>query len=474
MSNAFIHDDFILQTDTARRLYHDVARDLPIVDYHCHLPPQDVAANRRFKDLFEIWLEGDHYKWRAMRTNGTPEKYCTGDASHYEKFLAFSKTVPNALRNPLYHWSHLELKRYFGIDTLLNEETAPAIWEQTNARLKDKDRDVFGILKDFQVEVVCTTDDPVDNLEHHQKAAQEENLFTSMYPTFRPDKLLKIDDVEFFNAYVDKLAEVSDTDVTTFNDLLEALHKRHDFFHDMGCRLSDHGLEYAFATFVPEEEAAHIFDKARVGGHVSPAEKEAFATYIMLYCGWLDADRGWTKQLHVGAQRNNNSRLFKALGPDTGFDSIGDWPQAQRIAKYLDRLDSDNLLPRTIIYNLNPADNYVMGTMIGNYQDGSIAGKVQWGSGWWFLDQKEGMELQMNALSNLGLIGRFVGMLTDSRSFMSYPRHEYFRRIFCNLIGNDVARGELPNDMGMLSDLVRKVCYENARNYFNFVRYQQD
>ena len=464
---SFIHDDFLLSTPLARRLFHEVAESQPIIDYHSHLPPSDVAADRRFGNLFDIWLAGDHYKWRAMRSNGEAEKYCTGDAPPYEKFLALARTIPNCLRNPLYHWCHIELKRYFGIDELLTPESAPRIWEQANARLADPDRGARAILTDFKVEVVCTTDDPADPLTHHETIAAA-NIGTKILPTFRPDNLLKIDQTVFFNCYVEKLAATADTDVATFRGLLGALEKRHDAFHAIGGRLSDHGLPQATCHFCTETEAARIYDKARLGQQVTPEEQQQFATFIMVHSGRLDAQKGWVKQLHLGPLRNNSTRLFKSLGPDTGFDSIGDLPQAHALSRYLDALDMDGSLPRTIFYNINPADNYVMGTMIGNFNDGSAAGKVQFGSGWWFLDQKEGMEWQINALSNLGLLSHWVGMLTDSRSFMSFPRHEYFRRIFCNLLARDVAAGEIPDDFEMLRTLVQRVCYGNARNFFGF------
>jgi len=465
---SFIHDDFLLHTETGRDLYHRVAQNLPIIDYHCHLPPGDVAADRRFGDLHAIWLEGDHYKWRAMRANGVDERFCTGDASPYEKFMAWARTVPYTLRNPLYHWSHLELKRYFGIDTLLNENTAPAIWEQANAQLADPAFSAQGILRSFNVDVVCTTDDPADDLAAHQMFALSGHP-TRMFPAFRPDALLRVGEVVFFNAYVDRLGAVADTDTSTLSGLCDALRKRHDYFHAIGCRLSDHGLNKAHARFENEATVQAIYNKARAGKTVSADEADAFATYIMLFSGTLDAEKGWTKQLHIGALRGNNTRMKKAIGPDTGFDSIGDEPQAHALSRYLDRLDQDGLLPKIIIYNLNPADNYVIGSMIGNFQDGVTPGKIQFGSGWWFLDQKEGMVWQLNALSNLGLLSRFVGMLTDSRSFMSYPRHEYFRRIVCDLIGADVERGEIPDDEALLTQFVRAICHDNAARYFGFL-----
>ncbi|MEZ5330089.1 MAG: glucuronate isomerase [Verrucomicrobiales bacterium] len=463
----FIHDDFLLQGVMARRLYHEVAEDLPIIDYHCHLPPEDVAVDRKFANLFEIWLQGDHYKWRAMRTNGVAEQFCTGDADPYDKFVAWAETVPYTLRNPLYHWTHLELKRYFGIDVLLNGDTAREIWDEANRQLAEPKRTAHGILEDFKVEVVCTTDDPVDSLAHH-KAIGESGIGTKVIPAFRPDAILKVDQPELFNAYCDKLATATGRSTRTFDDLIAALKSRHDYFHDRGCRLSDHGLSYCHATFASEAEVVAVYEKARASESITPREKEIFATHIMLLTGRWDAERGWVKQLHLGALRNNNTRRFKDIGADTGFDSIGDWSQAENLSRYLDRLDQDNHLPKTILYNVNPRENYVLASMLGNFQEGGTPGKLQFGSGWWFLDQREGMEWQLNALSNLGLLSRFVGMLTDSRSFMSYPRHEYFRRIFCNMLGEDVAQGSLPGDFDMLSELVRNVCYHNAKTWFPF------
>lgn len=463
----FIHDDFLLQGKMAKRLYHEVAKDLPIVDYHCHLPPEDVAADRKFADLFEIWLEGDHYKWRAMRANGEAEKFCTGDADPYEKFLAWARTMPNTLRNPLYHWSHIELKRYFGIDDLLSPETAPAIWEEANRQLAEPNRSARGILDDFSVEVVCTTDDPVDSLEHHATIAAA-GIGTKVIPAFRPDAILKIDDPEHFNRYCDRLGKVADHDTGNFGDMVDALKRRHDFFHESGCRLSDHGLSHCHATFASYTEVEAIFDNARAGIQVTPEEKEKYATMVMVLTGHWDAARGWVKQLHLGPLRNNNTHKFQELGADKGFDSICDWQQAERLSAYLDRLEQDGSLPKTILYSVNPNDNFVLSTMIGNFQDGSAPGKMQFGSGWWHLDQKEGMEWQMNALSNTGLLSRFVGMLTDSRSFMSYPRHEYFRRIFCNLLGDDAEKGLVPEDFDLLAKMTRDVCYENAKAYFPF------
>jgi glucuronate isomerase len=460
----FINEDFLLQTRAARRLYHTYAEDQPIFDYHCHLPPKDLAENRQFSNLFEIWLEGDHYKWRAMRSNGVSEDFCTGKADPYQKFLAWASTVPQTLRNPLYHWTHLELKRYFGISDLLDGKSAPKVWKKANQALKNAGLTTQGILKKFNVTHVCTTDDPVDDLRHHKSLAAS-GIPARVLPAFRPDKALAVNQPAGFKAWVGRLAAAADMDIHSLADLLKALSKRHQFFHNMGCRLSDHGLNQALATPCAESQAAKIFTAAMKGRAASPEDHARFGTFMMLHFGRLDAAKGWVKQLHLGAQRNNNSRLTKALGPDTGFDSIGDFPQAASLAGYLDMLDRENALPKTIIYNLNPADNYAFATMLGNFQDGSVPGKIQMGSGWWFLDQKEGMEWQMNALSNLGLLSRFVGMVTDSRSFMSYPRHEYFRRVLCNLIGRDVENGELPKDEALLGPFIRNICYNNARRH---------
>ena len=460
----FIHEDILLQTRTARRLYHQFAEGQSIFDYHCHLSPRDIAENRQFKNVAECWLEGDHYKWRAMRSNGVAERFCTGDAEPFAKFQAWAATVPHTLRNPLYHWTHLELKRYFGIDELLDEASAARIWKEANKKLSTPELSTQGILKKFQVSVVCTTDDPTDDLKHHIAIAAS-GLATRVLPTFRPDKALTIHQPEQFNPWVNRLAGAADVEIDSFAKFLAALRVRHDFFHAQGCRISDHGLEHCFADFCSEKIASGIFEKARSAKKVSPEEQSRFATFMMLFFGRLDAEKGWTKQLHLGAMRNSNTRLLKQLGPDTGFDSIGDFPQAAALAKYLDRLDQENALPKMIIYNLNPADNYIFATMLGNFQNGSIPGKIQLGSGWWFLDQKEGIEWQINALSNLGLLSRFVGMVADSRSFMSYPRHEYFRRVFCNLIGRDVENGEIPDDHSLLGPMIRNICCENARRY---------
>jgi len=463
----FITDDFMLHNDTARELYHGTAEDLPIIDYHCHLPPADVAANRQFKDLFEIWLEGDHYKWRAMRANGIDESLCTGDAAPKDKFMAFARTVPECLRNPLYHWCHLELKRYFGIESLLGPDTAEAIWEEANEKLSRPEMSAHGILKKFKVSVVCTTDDPVDTLEHH-KAIAESGIGTRVYPTFRPDKALQTENVELWNSWMDKLETVSGKDCNSLEAFCEAIDDRHAYFHSLGGRLSDHGMETCVADFPNREEAAKLFDKARSRKSLAPEESKRLASFMMEFFGELDSKRGWTKQLHLGAMRNVNDRLFADLGSDVGGDSIGDFEQGRPLGNYLGKLAANGTLPKTVVYNLNPRDNYLMATMMGNFQGGGIAGKMQFGSGWWFLDQKEGMTWQINALSNLGLLGHFVGMLTDSRSFMSYCRHEYFRRLLCQLIGEDVEKGELPREMKLLTNLVERICYRNAANFFGF------
>ena len=461
---SFIHEDFLLQTEHAKRLYYGYAKDQPILDYHCHLPPQDVASNRQFRNLFEIWLEGDHYKWRAMRANGIGEAYCTGEADPHDKFLAWAKTMPHTLRNPLYHWSHLELKRYFGFDGLLDESNAEEVWQHCNDLLATDDLRVFGILRQFDVRALCTTDDPTDSLAHHQAIAASD-LGTKVYPAFRPDKALTVNQPDTFNAWVARLEQAADHEISSFQHFMEALEQRHDFFDRVGCRLSDHGLDHAFCDFPAESAAKSIFDAARRGIAASAEEHGQFAAIMMLRFGQLDAARGWTKQMHLGARRNNNSRGFRAAGPDTGFDSIGDWPQVDALGRYLDRLDREDALPRLILYNNNPNDNYTFATMLGNFQDGKIPGKMQFGSGWWYLDQKEAMEWQLNCLSNVGLLSRFVGMLTDSRSFMSYPRHEYFRRVLCNLLGNDMAKGEIPDDEELVGDLVQRLSFRNVRDY---------
>ena len=464
-SKAFIHNDFLLLNKTARHLYHKYASRQPILDFHCHLPVKDIADDRRFNNLAEIWLEGDHYKWRAMRANAVPERYCMGDASAYDKFMAWARTVPYTLRNPLYHWTHLELKRYFDIDDLLDETTGPAIWDRTSAALQHDQLTAHGILRRFDVKAVCTSDDPTDSLEEHKKIARS-GLATKVYPTFRPDKALHTANVPAFNAWVDRLAASANIEVAGLDDYLEALHQRHDHFHANRCRLSDHGLNYCYANFATEDEAHSIFAKLRAGHSVTDSEAEHFGGYMMLFFGRLDAKKGWTKQLHLGAYRNVNPAMLQSHGRDIGFDSIGDWRHAERLGAYLGHLEHEGSLPKMILYNVNPSDNYVFATMIGNFQDGTVPGKIQFGSGWWFLDQKEAMEWQLNALSNTGLLSRFIGMATDSRSFMSYPRHEYFRRVLCNLIGTDVENGLLPDNEGLIARLITDLCFTNAADYF--------
>lgn len=461
--SSFIHDDFLLHSEEARELYHRFAAAEPIFDYHCHLPQRQIAENHAFDDLSEIWLGGDHYKWRAMRSNGVPERLCMGDGSPREKHDAWCATVPHTLGNPLYHWSHLELKRYFGLDTIINASSAPEIWRVANARLAGLR--VHDFLAMSKVAVVCTTDDPADALDDHARIARH-GLATRVYPTFRPDKALGVDAPAAYAAWLEKLGGAAGSSVRNLDDLLVALKRRHDDFHAAGARLSDHGLEQALAEPCSHAEASAIFNSARKGLAASPAEWAKFGSYLMLEFGRWDAARGWTKQLHLGALRSNNSRQLKAVGRDCGFDSIGDFPQARSLARYLDTLDQTGELPRVVLYNLNPADNYVFGTMIGNFNDGSVAGKVQFGSGWWFLDQKEAMEWQLTALANLGLLSRFVGMLTDSRSFLSYTRHEYFRRVLCNLLGGQMQRGEIPGDRELVGGMIRKICFANARDYF--------
>ncbi|WP_026629337.1 glucuronate isomerase [Dyadobacter alkalitolerans] len=464
----FISDDFLLRSETARILYHDYAKEMPIIDYHCHLPPDQISADKQFENITQIWLYGDHYKWRAMRANGINERYCTGDASDWEKFEQWAITVPYTMRNPLYHWTHLELLRYFDIDILLNKDSAREIYDECSAKLKQPDFSVRNLLKRMNVKVVCTTDDPTDSLSDHQ-AIKDSGFDLKVLPTFRPDKaMLLIDSPEEFNQYLTKLAAASGMgEINSYEELLAALQNRHDFFESMGGKLSDHGLEHIYASF-DEEAAKAAFAAARSGELPGDAQREAFKSMVLFETAKMDHAKSWTQQFHLGALRNNNARMLRELGPDTGWDSIGDYSQASAMSKFFNKLDSTNQLTKTILYNLNPADNEVLATMTGNYNDGTIAGKMQFGSGWWYLDQKDGMERQMNALSNMGLLSRFVGMLTDSRSFLSYPRHEYFRRILCNMIGSDVENGELPNDMQWLGKVVQDISYRNASNYFGF------
>ncbi len=463
---AYLDDDFLLHSPTARRLFHEVAANLPIIDYHCHLSPAEIATNHRWGNLADIWLGGDHYKWRLMRANGVDEELITGSASPREKFQAWAETVPMTLRNPIHHWTHLELRRYFGIDLLLGPDTADEVWDRANATLAAGGFDVHGILAKFDVRVVGTTDDPADPLDHHTAIATT-GIRTKVIPTFRPDKALLVDRPDLLLPWLAKLGETAGQRISCFADLLAALQKRHDDFHRAGGRLSDHGMERMPHGPCTDEEASMIFEKAVSGVAASAAEREKFAYFMMVFFGKLDAAKGWTKQLHLGAFRNVNSRMFARLGPDTGYDIIGDPSQGTALHCYLDALARGQSLPKIILYNLNPSDNYLFACLAGAFQDGTVAGKIQFGSGWWFLDQKDGIELQLNALSATGLLSRFVGMLTDSRSFLSFPRHEYFRRILCNLIGSEADRGELPDDYGMLASLVRGVCCDNARSHFD-------
>ena len=467
----FNDGNFLLQTYVAQRLYHDYAKGLPIIDYHCHLNPAYVAENHIFDNLSKIWLEGDHYKWRAMRTNGIAEEYITGkDTTDWEKFEKWAETVPYTMCNPLYHWTHLELKTAFGVDKLLNPSTAREIYDYCSDRLQQPDRSARGLMEHYNVEVVCTTDDPVDSLEHHL-IIKDDGFGVKVLPTWRPDKARAVENPEAFKAYIDRLSEVSGVEIKNFGDVIAALQKRHDFFEQVGCRLSDHGIGGFYAEDYTPDEIDSIFTKVYGGEALSEKETAKFKSAMLVEFAVMDHDAGWTQQFHYGVIRNNNSRMMAAIGPDTGFDSIGDFTVAENMAKFLDRIASRDKLAKTIIYHLNPRDNELVATMIGNFQDGRYgAGKIQFGSGWWFLDQKNGMERQMTALSNLGLLSRFVGMLTDSRSFLSYPRHEYFRRTLCNLIGNEIEQGLLPaSEIDFIGrEIVAKVCYGNAKDYFKF------
>jgi glucuronate isomerase len=461
----FITEDFLLQGRAARRLYHEYAQEVPILDFHCHLPPRDIAENRSFNNLTEIWLDGDHYKWRAMRADGVAEEFCTGNAAPFEKFLAWARTVPHALRNPLYHWTHLELARYFEIDALLGEETAADVWDRTNRRLQEEEMSVHGILSKFHVSAVCTTDDPTDSLEYHEQISAS-GIPTLVFPTFRPDAAMRTEEPRVFSEWVEKLAASANVDITRFSDFLDALRIRHDFFHRHGCRLSDHGLNQCYSASCGDHEAAALFQKALETKQLSADESAKFAGYMLLFFGRLDAEKNWTKQLHLCAYRNVNTRMFRRFGRDVGFDSIGDWPQISALATYMDRLESENALPRMIIFNVNPVDNYAFAALASSFTQEEIRGKIQFGTGWWFLDQKEGIEWQINALSSCGLLSNFVGMVTDSRSFMSFPRHEYFRRVLCNLLGTEMERGLLPNDEKLVGEMVKDICQRNAVNYF--------
>ncbi|PZX61796.1 glucuronate isomerase [Hydrotalea sandarakina] len=463
----FLDENFLLHNKTAVQLYHDYAEKMPIIDYHCHLSPEQIANDARFSTITQVWLYGDHYKWRAMRTNGVDEMYCTGNASDKEKFLQWAATVPYTLRNPLYHWTHLELKRYFGINDILNEHSAEKIYEHCNTLLNQPDYSVKNLLRKMNVYTVCTTDDPVDTLEYHQKL-KNDSFEIPILPAFRPDNAMNVADPEKFIGYIKKLEAITNISISSFDDFLYALQNRHDFFASMGCSVSDHGLEEIYAEDFTGSEIDSIFTKVHAGKHLNDVEQRKFKSAMLVHFAEWDWEKGWVQQYHLGALRNNNTRMLKTLGPDTGWDSIGDFPQGKNLSKFLGKLDNDDRLAKTILYNLNPADNELMATMIGNFNDGSVAGKIQFGAAWWFLDQKDGMVKQMNALSNMGLLSRFVGMLTDSRSFLSYPRHEYFRRILCNLFGEEIENGELPNDIPWIGKVIQDICFYNAKNYFNW------
>lgn len=468
MIRDFMDKDFLLQTETARRLYHEHAEHMPIIDYHCHLSPKEIAEDHHYRSITELWLGGDHYKWRAMRTNGVDEHFITGDASDWEKFEKWAETVPYTFRNPLYHWTHLELRTAFGINKVLNPDTAREIYDECNEKLKLPEFSARSLMKRYNVETVCTTDDPIDSLEYHQQL-RKEGFSVKVIPAWRPDKVMNLTNLDAYREYVDKLAEVSGVKINSYKDLMQALKVRHEFFESMGCRLSDHGVNRMYYAEYTDQEIETIYKNILAGKTPNAHEAEQFYTAILHDLAVMDAEAGWVQQYHYGALRNACTRIFKKLGPDVGVDSIGDQSTATAMARFLDSLDREGKLAKTILYNLNPADNYLMGSMIGNFQDGSVPGKIQWGSAWWFCDQKEGMEAQLNTLSVLGLLSRFVGMLTDSRSFLSYPRHEYFRRILCNLIGRDVENGEIPaSEMKRIGEMVEDICYNNAKRYFQF------
>jgi glucuronate isomerase len=463
----FLDENFLLNSKAAQQLYHDYAKEMPIIDYHCHLPPQQIAADHQFENLTQAWLYGDHYKWRAMRTNGVEEGYCTGTQPDFEKFQKWAETVPYTLRNPLYHWTHLELQRYFDVHDILSGRTAKKIYDTCSAKLQTREYSVRNLLRRMNVRAICTTDDPVDSLEFHLKL-KKDGFEIPIVPAWRPDNAMNVDNPDNFNAYIQKLEAATNIAISNFSDYLFALENRHDFFASVGCTVSDHGLEEMYSEEFTGWEVEAVFNKVRSGKHLSEIERRKFKSAMLVHFAEWDADKEWVQQFHLGALRNNNSRMLQRLGADTGWDSIGDFSQGRALAKFLDRLDKEDKLAKTILYNLNPRDNELMATMVGNFNDGSIAGKVQFGSAWWFLDQKEGMIRHMNALSNMGLLSRFVGMLTDSRSFLSFPRHEYFRRILCNLFGEEITNGELPNDLEWIGKVVKDICYYNAKQYFNF------
>lgn len=463
----FLDENFLLHNNTSQILYHDFAKEMPIIDYHNHLPPQQIAEDICFENLTQAWLYGDHYKWRAMRTNGVDESFCTGNKSDYEKFEQWAATVPYALRNPLYHWTHLELRKYFDVHDLLSPVTAKKIYDDCSERLRSKEFSVRNLLQKMKVELLCTTDDPTDTLIFHEKM-QAEDFGIKVLPTFRPDKAIAVNDANAFNSYIDKLEEVTKMRIQNFDAYFTALEERHDYFAAMGCIVADNGLDQFYDIEFGFKEVQDIFLKIRNGNHLEIEEQRKFRMAVLLELAKMHYAKGWVQQYHIGAIRNNNTRMMMQLGADTGWDSIGNSIDAKALSSFLDKLDADNVLAKTILYNLNPADNAVMATMIGNFNDGSFAGKIQWGSAWWFLDQKNGLTEQLNILSDMGLLSKFVGMLTDSRSFLSYPRHEYFRRILCNLFGEEIEKGELPNDIPWIGKIVQDICYNNAKNYFNW------
>lgn len=469
MGTTFITDDFLLSSRYAKELYHSHAETLPIIDYHCHLSPAAIQADRRFATMTEIWLAGDHYKWRAMRACGVDEKYITGNATDWEKFEKWAETVPRTLRNPLYHWTHLELRRPFGVDDrLLDRSSAKGIWEECNAKLASPGFSVRGILSRMNVEVVCTVDDPLDTLEFHARIAADPSFHVRVLPTFRPDRALAVEQPEEFRKFCSALSASAGTSIRSYGDFIEALKSRHDFFHSRGCRLSDHGIDTVFAEEYTSAGVGAAFTRLLAGERPPAGEAARLRSAILHDLAVMDAGSGWVQQFHIGALRNTNSRMMRTLGPDTGFDSIGDGELARPLARFLDSLDRDDRLARTVLFNLNPRDNELFAAMTGNFQDGSVPGKIQYGPAWWFLDQAGGMTRQLEALSAMGVLGQFIGMVTDSRSFLSYPRHEYFRRLLCNLLGDDMSKGLIPGDMELVGAMVRDICYFNAKRYFRF------
>jgi glucuronate isomerase len=467
MDHIFITEDFLLHSKAAKTLYHEYAKDMPIFDYHSHLPPEQIANDVKFENITQVWLYGDHYKWRLMRTFGINEEYITGDKSDYDKFISWARTVPYTIRNPIYHWTHLELKSYFGIsDRILNPTTADYIYKKCNDLLQKDDFSVKNLIQKFNVKVVCTTDDPTSNLEYHNKI-KEDKFEIKVLPTFRPDKGMAVESSKVFNEWVNKLESVTNITINNYDTYISALKERHSYFHDIGCRLSDHGMETIFAENYSDSEISDIFKKIRAGNELGYNEILKFKSAIMIEFGLMDHEKNWTQMLHIGAMRNNNSRLFRLLGPDAGFDSIGDYKVARSLSTFLDILDNGDRLPKTILFNMNPKENGTLASMVGNFQDGSIPGKIQYGPAWWFLDTKIGMTDQINVLSDMGMLSKFVGMVTDSRSFLSYPRHEYFRRILCNILGEEIEKGEIPNDLELIGNIVKDICYNNAKNYFD-------